>query len=209
MFSGAKTEKDAPLSEADSYRNVLVQCFGKSDIVQQAMADGRIVCEDAATDSYQNLLFSLIKYYEIKREWPQMVTVVTHGFKEARFLVRGVWISLVGKNNADRYLQECHAEAICWPSEKIRVQGISPPFPLSELRDVQRLEKDTLELFRKDPHGMGAPLSTKRAARQWVSGVDILRNIENTSVRGSLQRLLDCRGRNTFPKPLPWTKSDI
>lgn len=76
------------MSEADSYRNVLMQCFGESDVVQRAMADGRIVCEDAATDSYQNLLFSLIKYYEIKSKWPQMITVITHSFKEARFLVR-------------------------------------------------------------------------------------------------------------------------
>ncbi|THW00968.1 hypothetical protein D6D26_05477, partial [Aureobasidium pullulans] len=96
------------------------------------MADGRIVCEDAATDSYQNLLFSLIKYYEIKSKWPQMITVITHSFKEARFL-------------------ECHADAIRWPGERIRVQGINPPFPLLELRDVQRLEKQTLDLFEKDP----------------------------------------------------------
>lgn len=88
VFSGARTERDAPLSEADSYRDVLVQSFGGSDIVRQAIADGRVACEDAATDSYQNLLFSLIKYYELKGIWPQMVTVVTHSFKEARFLVR-------------------------------------------------------------------------------------------------------------------------
>ncbi|KAI5265623.1 release factor [Aureobasidium subglaciale] len=89
VFSGAKTERDAPLSEADSYRNVLTQCFGESDVVQQALANGRIVCEDAATDSYQNLLFSLIKYYEVEGKWPQMITVITHSFKEARFLVSG------------------------------------------------------------------------------------------------------------------------
>ena len=87
VFSGAKTERDAPLSEAASYRNVLMQCFGESDFVQQAMADGRILCEDAATDSYQNLLFSLIQYYEVREQWPNMITVITHAFKENRFLV--------------------------------------------------------------------------------------------------------------------------
>jgi hypothetical protein len=88
VFSGARTERDAPLSEAASYQNVLLRCFGESDIVQQAMADGRILCEEAATDSYQNLLFSLVKYYEIREKWPQMITVITHAFKENRFLVR-------------------------------------------------------------------------------------------------------------------------
>ncbi|KAG9997561.1 release factor, partial [Aureobasidium melanogenum] len=173
VFSGAKTERDAPSSEADSYRNILVHCFGDSDVVQQAMTDGRILCEDAATDSYQNLLFSLIKYYEVKGKWPRMVTVITHSFKEARFL-------------------ECHADAICWPSEKIRVQGLNPPFPLSELREVQGLEKETLDLFKADPHGVHAPLSSKRSARQWSANSDQLGNISDLSVKQSLQKLLDC-----------------
>ncbi|CAD0012648.1 unnamed protein product, partial [Aureobasidium pullulans] len=192
VFSGAKTERDAPLSEADSYRTVLMQCFGESDVVQRAIADGRIVCEDAATDSYQNLLFSLIKYYEIKSKWPQMITVITHSFKEARFLP-----------------QECHADAIRWPGDRIRVQGINPPFPLLELRDVQRLEKQTLDLFEKDPHGANAPLSTKRVARQWLSDVDILRDIPNSSVRQSLELLLSTRERQPFSGPLPWSEESI
>ncbi|CAD0093710.1 unnamed protein product, partial [Aureobasidium vineae] len=174
VFSGAKTERDASLSEADSYRNVLMQCFGESNVVQQAMADGRILCEDAATDSYQNLLFSLIKYYGVKGNWPQM---------------------------------ECHADAICWPGEKIRVQGINPPFSLSELRDVQRLEKQTLDLFKADPHGAHAPLSMKRTARQWSTNIDLLGNISDTSVKHSIEELLGCRERNTFHRPLPWTET--
>lgn len=89
VFSGAKTERDAPFSEADSYYHILTQNFGKSAAVRDAITNGRVTCEDAATDSYQNLLFSLIKYYELKHEWPQMVTVITHSFKEARFLVCG------------------------------------------------------------------------------------------------------------------------
>ncbi|KEQ91698.1 hypothetical protein AUEXF2481DRAFT_82958 [Aureobasidium subglaciale EXF-2481] len=187
VFSGAKTERDAPLSEADSYRNVLTQCLGESNVVQQALANGRIVCEDAATDSYQNLLFSLIKYYEVEGKWPQMITVITHSFKEARFL-------------------ECHADAICWPRKMIRVQGINPPFPLSELRDVQRLERETLDLFRADPHGVYAPLSSKRAARQWSEDTDLLRGISDASVRHSLQELLETRERTMFSQQLPWTE---
>ncbi|KAG9657983.1 release factor, partial [Aureobasidium melanogenum] len=167
VFSGAKTERDALSSEADSYRNILVHCFGDSDIVQQAMTDGRMLCEDAATDSYQNLLFSLIKYYEVKGKWPRMITVITHSFKEARFL-------------------ECHADAICWPSAKIRVQGLNPPFPLSELREVQGLEKETLDLFKADPHGVYAPLSSKRSARQWSANVDQLAAVADGTISPAL-----------------------
>jgi hypothetical protein len=95
IFSGAKTERNAPFSEALSYLNVLKQCFGGSDFVRQAMAEGRVHIEADATDSYQNLLFSLIKYYEIEDKWPQMITVITHAFKENRFLVRVKQINLL------------------------------------------------------------------------------------------------------------------
>ena len=88
VFSGAKTEPDAPLSESASYRDVLLQSFSEFTSSTSAVVEGRILCEDAATDSYQNLLFSLIKYYEIKGTWPQVITVITHSFKETRFLVR-------------------------------------------------------------------------------------------------------------------------
>lgn len=91
VFSGAQTEPDAPFSEAVSYLKVLMRSFGKFDFVQQAMDDGRILAEDAATDSYQNLLFSLVLYYEVHKEWPHTITVVTHAFKENRFLVRVKW----------------------------------------------------------------------------------------------------------------------
>ena len=109
VFSGAKTERDAPSSEAASYLNILMQCFGESDFVQQAMADGRIVCEDAATDSYQNLLFSLVKYYEVEEAWPQMITVITHAFKENRFLVRVRQLHLPDLNaNENRIATRLH-----------------------------------------------------------------------------------------------------
>jgi hypothetical protein len=86
------------------------------------------------------------------------------------------------------------------------VQGINPPFPLAELRQVQRLERETLELFRKDPHGAHPPLSTKRAARQWSSDVDVLQNITDPVVVESLRRLLENFERTTFSKSLPWTE---
>jgi hypothetical protein len=101
VFSGARTDRDASMSEAESYRDVLLRTLGDTDIVQHAMSVGRILCEDASTDSYQNLLFSIIKYYEIQGEWPQMITVITHSFKEARFLVRSVCIDL-GRGYANK-----------------------------------------------------------------------------------------------------------
>jgi len=187
VFSGAKTERDAPLSEAASYQKVLLQCFGNSDFVQRAMANDRILCEDAATDSYQNLLFSLIKYYEVKGEWPHMITVITHAFKENRFL-------------------DGHAVALRWPKERIRVQGINPPFPLPELREVHRLEKDTVDLFLRDPHGVRDPLLSKRKARGWSPNHNVLRvlaNLYNPAVHGEIQGWLDHSHRVERVLP-PW-----
>jgi hypothetical protein len=82
------------------------------------------------------------------------------------------------------------------------VQGINPPFPLPELREVQRLEKETVDLFLRDPHGVREPLSSKRTARGWSSDYDVLCNIENTSVKDKIGEWLDRRQHLEYD-PLP------
>ena len=47
-----------------------------------------VLIEDLATDSFQNLLFSILKYREATGVYPYHITVVTHDFKKRRFLVR-------------------------------------------------------------------------------------------------------------------------
>lgn len=48
----------------------------------------RILLEEHATDSYQNLLFSVIAFRKAWGCYPKNVRVVTHAFKAKRFMVR-------------------------------------------------------------------------------------------------------------------------
>lgn len=88
IFSGGKTRKDSELSEAESYCNALLEADSPlGAVISKAISDGRCATENLATDSYQNLLFSIIEFYKITSKWPEMITIVTHAFKQERFLV--------------------------------------------------------------------------------------------------------------------------
>jgi hypothetical protein len=102
IFSGGPTNSRYPeLSEAKSYLQALRQL---RDVV-----DCDILLEEAATDSYQNVLFSVLAFRKYVGYYPNQITIITHAFKEKRFL-------------------ELHAKALRWPSDRFRVFGINPPF---------------------------------------------------------------------------------
>lgn len=102
VFSGGRTNPEvADLSEAQSYFNAL-------EHVKKDASDG-ILLEECATDSYQNLLFSILLFRQRYSYYPSDIIVITHAFKEHRFL-------------------HLHAKAIRWPFDRIRVLGINPPF---------------------------------------------------------------------------------
>jgi hypothetical protein len=104
-FSGGPTSHAHPtLSEAQSYFHV----FQKSlDPNTQSEVD--ILLEENATDSYQNILFSVLLFRKRYDTYPRTLTVVAHSFKEPRFL-------------------HLHAKALRWPLSLISVHGIDPPF---------------------------------------------------------------------------------
>ncbi|KAK3628772.1 hypothetical protein LTR22_022215 [Elasticomyces elasticus] len=181
VFSGGRTAIDDQ-SEAQGYFQVyqsLIQSGQLREVAHPCSLD------DYATDSYQNLLFSILRYRQHMGRYPEYVTVVTHAFKERRFL-------------------ELHAKAIKWPSSRIRVQGFNPPFTLQELEQTQQLEHERAhELFVNDPYGSRPPLSEKRRARKWNFAV-----IDKLTADASVKRLLAWEGgksgHEVFPGRLPW-----
>lgn len=101
-FSGGRTNIDvAELSEAQSYLNALQ--YTRKDAI------AGILLEERATDSYQNLLFSIVLFRQTYGYYPHEIVIITHAFKKDRFL-------------------DLHAKAIRWPLNRIRVFGIDPPF---------------------------------------------------------------------------------
>jgi hypothetical protein len=103
VFSGGATNKDyTDLSESQSYLNVL-QALGTTK------GSENILLDELATDSFQNIIFSIIAFRKHCGYYPLEITIVAHAFKERRFL-------------------DLHAKAIRWPADRIRVVGVDPPF---------------------------------------------------------------------------------
>ena len=106
MFSGGAT-KHTKMEESRSYLNALKDLEDQEGAL--AIPQENFLLETNATDSFQNLLFSILRYWSAKGSWPANITVITHAFKARRFL-------------------ELHAPAIKWPTDRIRVVGIDPSF---------------------------------------------------------------------------------
>lgn len=181
-FSGGTTTKERVRSEAEGYQTVYLGLFGK---VHAGIE--RHATEQYATDSYQNLLFSILRFRKLVGRYPEFVTVITHAFKEDRFLT-------------------LHAPAIKWPVHRMRVQGINPPFTLDELGETEDGEMERgYGRFEKDLYGVREMLDGKRRARNWDPNIA-------EAVYGSLEpevtELLNWdgggTGRDIFPGKLPW-----
>lgn len=117
-----------------------------------------------ATDSYQNVLLSLIQYPLFVQRlldadsntdgiladhtFPHRLTIVSHEFKRARFL-------------------NLHLPAIHWNGITDYV-GINPPFDPDTLVEVEKGEqRQGFGAWKEDLYGVGEALTRKRANRGW------------------------------------------
>jgi hypothetical protein len=187
IFSGARTTSSASSrSEAEGYAMILLHLARSSpNLFSREM---QFALETHATDSYQNLLFSILRFRQLTGAYPRDVTVITHAFKERRFL-------------------EQHAPAIKWPAHRIRVAGLNPPFSAVELEEVMQGEKSrAYDLFAEDPYGMRAVLAEKRRARNWdAARANVFLGFGlGKEVAGLLEWMGGVSGWETFPGRLPW-----
>lgn len=155
IFSGGATKRSlTPLSEARSYYHAaLAEELAQGHIgggrAYQLYSKGRILLEEHATDSLQNLLFSILLFRQTIGHYPKTIRVVTHAFKSKRFL-------------------ELHAPAIHWPKDRIQTQGIDPVMSSADIEStLEGEEKFGYAPWRDDPLGMGEMLSRKRKQRGW------------------------------------------
>ena len=65
----------------------------------------RVTIEDAALDSFQNVLFSIARFRELTGAYPTRITVVGHNFKRRRF-------------------EDLHRLAIRWPKIRFTYEGV-------------------------------------------------------------------------------------
>lgn len=194
IFSGGKTKPESDVAEGFSYEQVLVHnSSSHGSGTREAILQERVVAECWATDSYQNLLFGIIMFWAKVGKWPEDITIVTHAFKQDRFLA--------------------HGDALGWPRDRIKVQGINPPFTDKELEDVTQFEARCRKQFEEDPYGARSPLADKRKHRRWdeLALAGVLGGITDEEVKGQLKRLLEWTGGENgkeYFDHAPWSKME-
>ena len=93
VFSGGQTRESAgPISEAQSYWELASTNISPHNF-------DRMTTEEFGRDSYENVLFSVCRFYEVAGNYPAKITVIGHEFKRERFI-------------------EVHREAIKFPRER-------------------------------------------------------------------------------------------
>ena len=136
-----------------------------------SMLRQRMFVERFATDSYQNILLSLIQFPQFLREmdtnsdsryigqsaplpdknhfhFPTKITIVSHEFKRSRFL-------------------DLHLPAMHWTKETEYI-GINPPFDSLKMAEIETGDRlRGYGAWEKDMYGAGELLAKKRKARGW------------------------------------------
>jgi len=191
VFSGGQTRSAAgPRDEGSSYYRVAehYKWWGHASTAGSSQDSGlliqqRTVTEDYATDSFQNLLFSVARFNEVVGHYPGRITVVGFEFKRRRF-------------------EELHRAALDFPRSRFQYIGVQPTrgsrfdFASAELGE----RRNAVRQFEADPYGCNNPdLEAKRDARN-----PFRRTNPYPLACPELADLFNWCGTEVFPGPLPW-----
>ncbi len=206
LFSGGQTRKDVgPLSEAASYyylaeekqwisdsgesTSTTTTSNGGTTIGQLSPSSStlhdRIYLEEYARDSFENLLFSVCRYYELTNMYPQHITMIGFDFKRQRFT-------------------DLHRMAIQYPANNFTYLGIESPQDKFDQHRAEQGEEVVLNEFRKDLYGCNnEELAHKRIARN-----PFHRTIPYELACPGMRELLDWCGPQVIDsKQIPWALS--
>lgn len=131
----------------------------------QQIHPSQVITETHATDSYQNVLFSLLRFRLYTGSYPVRVTVVTHEFKRKRFM--------------DFHFPAVGLAPITVPSiqgeenRRVAVIGINPPERVTPVESlIAGEEKSGIGLWSGDRYGVQSELAGKRVKRGWEAGME-------------------------------------
>lgn len=88
VCSGQTRAHAGPQSEGQSYwqiANSLIHKEAANDTTTTDSLTARMIVEDYARDSHENLLFSICRFQEMTGQYPSSITVVGFEFKRTRF----------------------------------------------------------------------------------------------------------------------------
>lgn len=148
MFSGGQTSHH-PFGRGQSYA-ALTLAREKDD--DKSTLKRRIVTEEYARDSYENLLFSVARFREYTGHYPSKITVVGLSIRKRRFI-------------------DLHRAALHWPLTQF--EYVSVPFDGgsggaggASQQQVELLETKKFKAFMSDPHACtNGVLRSTRVAR--------------------------------------------
>lgn len=184
------TRSETVQSEAQSYLE-LARMNGYWGIVEPSVASERVFVEPRALDSYQNVLFSILLFFEMYEHWPQVLTIVSHAFKRRRII-------------------DLHCAAIRFPAHRVRFAGVNPPAELladnaAALRGIEEAEQQ----WADDPGGTGPVLSGKRVRRNPHGISQFFFSSTETLNRSGLRTVTAEGGSQAFApdSPRPWANA--
>ncbi|KAF8063850.1 SPAC57A10.07 [Scenedesmus sp. PABB004] len=140
LFSGGQTRQAAgPRSEGLSYWMVAEAAgwFGLTDVRMRAFT------EEHARDSFENVLFSLCRFFELTGHYPARITAVSYSLKQQRF-------------------EQLHRAAVRFPAAAFTFLGTPVP---AEATGAAAGEAATVAAFQRDPFGCSGALLAKKARR--------------------------------------------
>ncbi|MCJ1326470.1 hypothetical protein MMC10_003134 [Thelotrema lepadinum] len=148
-----------------------------------------ILIEDSATDSFQNILLSLIRFIQAYGHPPSHITIISHAFKRQRNL-------------------DLHCRTLRWPLSRVSYVGIDPPLEDEGRRlETERGEARAREEWAADWWGWGLTLGAKRLRRGWNWEREALSDVEEWKCR-----LISWEGgeavNEPYPKRLPWDERE-
>lgn len=131
---------DAVQDEGDESPNLQSTRLRKGgagpSIHKQSTVRARTITEEYATDSFENLLFSICRFHDVTGSYPEKITIVSFSFKQERF-------------------ESLHAGALQWPIARFDYVGVDPPsstgFDLNESSEGEK--RNSLVPFTSDPYG--------------------------------------------------------
>jgi len=186
LFSGGQTRLAAgPRSEGLSYWLIaeanrwFVNTSDNAKSLLQVRA--RAFTEEHARDSFENLLFSICRFYEITGHYPDNITVISYALKQRRF-------------------RDLHRAAVSFPESRFRFIGT--PLPSEKgVAQAEAGEAKTGDQFSRDPYGCGPELSTKRVERD-----PFFVGPPHASRCPDLASLLSYCGSSVYTGSLPWNR---
>ncbi|OMJ29400.1 U3 small nucleolar RNA-associated protein 20 [Smittium culicis] len=151
--------------------NIISEAFGYMAVAKKMgwilpEIIGRIFMEEFASDSYENLLFSICRFHEVTGNYPLRITVVGFDFKKDRF-------------------NDFHLKAIGYPSIRFTYIGINMSGDIQ--KELQGEKKNGYDQFKKDLYGCDTFLKTKKVKRNPYRRFKRIEKI-NISVGKRIQR---------------------